>query len=124
MKTLKQWEKSGLDLEDFIHPGDWISEDLYNQFEEEYKKKIVPLKKEIKRLEQSFLDKYLIDSTGKPVKKGMTIEKEGKKYKVLDRYQQCICQYLGNVRVSALPEGKKRTVDIFPDDLCEYTIVE
>lgn len=30
MKTLKQWEKSGLDLEDFIHPGDWISEDLYN----------------------------------------------------------------------------------------------
>ena len=26
MKTLKQWEKSGLDLEDFIHPGDWISE--------------------------------------------------------------------------------------------------
>ena len=27
MKTLKQWEKSGLDLEDFIHPGDWISED-------------------------------------------------------------------------------------------------
>ena len=30
MKTLKQWKKSGLDLEDFIHPGDWISEDLYN----------------------------------------------------------------------------------------------
>lgn len=95
-----------------------------NQFEEEYKKKIAPLKKEIERLEQSFLDKYLIDSTGKPVKKGMTIEKEGKKYKVLDRYQQCIFQYLGNVRVSALPEGKKRTVDIFPNDLCEYTIVE
>lgn len=95
-----------------------------NQIEEEYKKKIAPFKKEIERLEQSFLDKYLIDSTGKPVKKGMTIEKEGKKYKVLDRYQQCIFQYLGNVRVSALPEGKKRTVDISPDDLCEYTIVE
>lgn len=30
MKTLKQWKKSGLDLEDFLHPGDWISEDLYN----------------------------------------------------------------------------------------------
>lgn len=95
-----------------------------NQFEEEYKKKIAPFKKEIERLEQSFLDKYLIDSTGKPVRKGMTIEKEGKKYKVLDRYQQCLSQYLGNVRVSALPEGKKRTVNIFPEDLCEYTIVE
>lgn len=95
-----------------------------NQIEEEYKKKISPFKEEIERLEQSFLDKYLIDSTGKSIKKGMTIEKDGKKYKVLNRYQQCIFQYLGNARVSALPEGKKRTVEIFPDDLCEYTIVE
>lgn len=30
VKTFKQWEKSRLDLEDFLHPGDWISEDLYN----------------------------------------------------------------------------------------------
>lgn len=93
-------------------------------FEDEHNKRIAPLKDEIEKLEQSFLDKYLIDSTGKPVKKGMTIEKDGKKYYVLNRYQQCLFQYLGNARVSVLPEGKKRTVDISPDELSEYTIVE
>lgn len=30
MKTLKQWQKSGKDLEDFIQPGDWIDEGLFN----------------------------------------------------------------------------------------------
>lgn len=93
-------------------------------FEDEHNKRIAPLKDEIEKLEQSFLDKYLIDSTGKPVKKGMTIEKDGKKYYVLNRYQQCLFQYLGNARVSVLPEGKKRTVDISADELSEYTIVE
>lgn len=93
-------------------------------FEDEHKIRIAPLRDEIEKLEQSFLDKYLIDSTGKPVKKGMTIEKDGKKYRVIDRYQQCLLQYLGNARVSALPEGKKRTVDISPDELSEYTIVD
>lgn len=93
-------------------------------FEDEHKIRIAPLRDEIEKLEQFFLDKYLIDSTGKPVKKGMTIEKDGKKYRVLDRYQQCLLQYLGNARVSALPEGKKRTVDISPDELSEYTIVD
>ena len=29
-KTLKQWKKSGKDLEEFLSPGDWISEDLCN----------------------------------------------------------------------------------------------
>ena len=29
IKTLKQWEKSGKDLSEFLSPGDWISEDLY-----------------------------------------------------------------------------------------------
>ena len=28
IKTLKQWEKSGKDLDEFLSPGDWISEDL------------------------------------------------------------------------------------------------
>lgn len=93
-------------------------------FEDEHNKRIAPLKDEIEKLEQYFLDKYLIDSTGKPVKKGMAIEKDGKKYYVLNRYQQCLFQYLGNARVSVLPEGKKRTVDISADELSEYTIVE
>lgn len=30
IKTLKLWEKSGKDLEEFLSPDDWISEDLCN----------------------------------------------------------------------------------------------
>lgn len=93
-------------------------------YEEEHEKRIAPLKQKIKSMEQAFLDKHLTDSTGKPVKKGMVIEKNGKRYQVLNRYQQCLLNYLGNARVSALPEGKKRTVEIFPEELSEYTIVE
>ena len=33
-KTLKQWEKSGKDLSEFLSPGDWISEDLCNYIAE------------------------------------------------------------------------------------------
>lgn len=54
----------------------------------------------------------------------MVIEKDGKRFQVLNRYQQCIFRYLGNARVSVLPEGKKRTIDIFPFELAEFTIVE
>lgn len=54
----------------------------------------------------------------------MVIEKNGKRFKVLNRYQQCIFRYLGNARVSVLPEGKKRTLDISPSELVEFTIVE
>lgn len=92
-------------------------------FEDAYKKQIAPLKQKIAQLEESFLDKWLVDSTGRPVSKGMVIEKNGKRFKVLNRYQQCIFQYLGNARVSVLPEGKKRTLDIFPSELVEFTIV-
>ena len=72
------------DAEKLTEDVRWIYSKI-NQIEEEYKKKIAPFKEEIERLEQSFLDKYLIDSTGKSIKKGMTIEKDGKKYKVLNR---------------------------------------
>ena len=82
------------------------------------------LKNWIAQLEESFLDKWLVDSTGRPVSKGMVIEKNGKRFKVLNRYQQCIFRYLGNARVSVLPEGKKRTLDISPSELVEFTIVE
>lgn len=92
--------------------------------EAEYKQEKAPLEQEIKKLEEAFLDKYLLDSSGKPVRKGMTLEKDGKKYRVLERYQQCFVKYLGNARVSVLPEGKKRTVEIGHGDLPEYTIVD
>lgn len=93
-------------------------------FEAAYKKQVAPLKQKIAQLEESFLNKWLVDSTGRPVCKGMTIEKDGKRFKVLDRYQQCIFQYLGNARVSVLPEGKKRAIDIHSSELVEFTIAE
>lgn len=83
-----------------------------------------PLRQEIKELEDNFLDKYLKDSSGQPVRKGMVIEKDGKKFKILNRYQQCIFKYLGNARVNVLPEGKKRTIEIWHNELLEYTIVD
>lgn len=45
-------------------------------FEDAYKKQIAPLKQKIAQLEESFLDKWLVDSTGRPVSKGMVIEKK------------------------------------------------
>lgn len=92
--------------------------------EDSYKKQIAPLKQKIAQLEESFLDKWLVDSTGRPVRKGMIIEKTGKRFKVLDRYQQFLFSYLGNPRVSVLPEGKKRACQIFSSELVEFTIIE
>lgn len=92
-------------------------------FENSYKRQIAPLKQKIAQLEESFLDKWLVDSNGKPVRKGMIIEKDGKRFEVIDRYQQCLLQYLGNPRVTVLPKGKKRALDIYPSELVEFTIV-
>lgn len=38
-------------------------------FEDAYKKQIAPLKQKIAQLEESFLDKWLVDSTGRPLVK-------------------------------------------------------
>ena len=93
-------------------------------FEAEYNRQIEPYKKKISQLEESFLDKWLTDSNGSPVRKGMTIEKDGKRYYVSNRYQQILLQYLGNPRVIAIHECRKREIHIYSDDLKEYTIVE
>lgn len=94
------------------------------KIEDEVKVKTTPLRGEIRQLEEDYLDKYLIDSTGKPVRKGMLIEKDNKRFNVVNRYQQCFFKYLGNPRVSVIPEGRKRAFDIIPRELSEYTIVE
>lgn len=83
-----------------------------------------PLKHKIIELEDNFLDKYLKDSSGQTVRKGMVIEKNGKKFKVLRRSQQRIFRYLGNAMVEVLPEGKKRKMEICHNELHEYTIVD
>ncbi|WP_373843136.1 xylulose kinase [Bacteroides heparinolyticus] len=92
-------------------------------FENSYKRQIAPLKQKIAQLEESFLDKWLVDSNGQPVWKGMIIEKDGKRFEVINRYQQYLFGYLGNPRVTVLPKGKQRTLDIFSSELVEFTIV-
>lgn len=98
--------------------------DKVKAIEARYKMETAPLQQEIKELEEAFLNKYLVDSSGKPVHKGMILEKDGKRFGVLDRYQQCFVKYLGNARVKVLPSGKKRSFEIWHGDLPEYTIVD
>lgn len=93
-------------------------------FESEYNKQVAPYKQKISQLEESFLDKWLTDSNGNPVRKGMTIEKDRRMYFVTDRYQQILMQYLGNPRVIAVSVGRKTEIEIRTADLKEYTIVE
>lgn len=98
--------------------------DKIKAIEARYKIETAPLRQEIKELEEAFLDKYLVDSSGKPIRPGMILEKDGKRFGVLNRYQQCFVKYLGNARVKVLPTGKKRSFEIWHGDLPEYTIVD
>lgn len=124
MKELEEKYKSRiLDAEQLTKEVQNVYSEI-KVFEDAYKEQIAPLKQKIFQLEEFFLDKWLVDSKGKPICKGMTIEKEGKRFKVIDRYQQCVFEYLGNARISVLPEGKKKTIEIHSDELIEYSIVE
>lgn len=124
MKELEEKYKSRiLDAEQLTKEVQNVYSEI-KVFEDAYKEQIAPLKQKIFQLEECFLDKWLVDSKGKPICKGMTIEKEGKRFKVIDRYQQCVFEYLGNARISVLPEGKKKTIEIHSDELIEYSIVE
>lgn len=98
--------------------------DKIKAIEARYKIETAPFRQEIKELEEAFLDKYLVDSSGKPIRPGMILEKDGKRFGVLNRYQQCFVKYLGNARVKVLPTGKKRSFEIWHGDLPEYTIVD
>lgn len=124
MNELKEKKQSRLaDAEQLTNEVQAIYSEI-RIFEDTYKKQVAPMREKITQLEEQFLNKWLIDSTGRSVYKGMRIEKDGRLFTVIDRSQQCIFQYLGNARVSALPEGKKRTVEIYSDELVKYTIVE
>ena len=92
--------------------------------EDRYSQEIAPFRQAIKELEEAFLDKYLVDSSGIPVRPGMILEKEGKHFRVLSRYQQFFVKYFGNARVRVMPIGKKRPIEIWHEDLPEYTIVD
>lgn len=77
-----------------------------NRLLEERKKMIEPFQKKIEELKDEYLDKYLKDSNGNPVRVGDVIVKESVKYKVLDRYQQKFFSYLGNPRVEVKKYNK------------------
>ena len=97
---------------------------IYKEIEAIEKREILPLKIKIEKLKDAFLDKYLVDSSGMPVRVGMTIEKDKRRYKVLDRYQQKLFGYLGNARVVAIREGQKRGFSIYCNELIKYTIID
>ena len=95
-----------------------------DEIQNEYNRKAAPYRQRIKQLEEEYLDKWLKDSNGNPVKIGMTIQKDSKRYEVVDRYQQQIFQYLGNPRVIAINKVRGRRIELSTADLKEYTIVE
>ena len=95
-----------------------------DEIQNEYNKKAAPYRKRIKQLEEEYLDKWLKDSNGNPVKIGMTIQKDSKRYEVEDRYQQQLFQYLGNPRVIVINKARRCSIELSTADLKEYTIVE
>ena len=95
-----------------------------DEIRNEYNKKAAPYRKRIKQLEEEYLDKWLKDSNGNPVKIGMTIQKDSKRYEVEDRYQQQLFQYLGNPRVIVINKVRRCSIELSTADLKEYTIVE
>ena len=95
-----------------------------DEIQNEYNRKAAPYRQRIKQLEEEYLDKWLKDSNGNPVKIGMTIQKDSKIYEVVDRYQQQLFQYLGNPRVIAINKVRGGRIELSTADLKEYTIVE
>lgn len=100
-----------------------------NRLMEERKKLIEPYQKEIEKLKDEYLDKYLRDSNDNPVRIGDVIANGKTKYKVLDRYQQKFFSYLGNPRVEVkkwnINGGLGRVIiSLYSDDLKNYTKID
>lgn len=99
------------------------------EIKDEIKNISEPFYDKIEKLEQEYLDKYLVDCNGRTIKEGDVIinNKIGIMYKVVRRFQQILFQYLGNPRVLVLKyyKGKivgKKEWSLFPEDLKEYTV--
>lgn len=90
-----------------------------------------PYQEQIEELKNEYLNKYLKDSKGNPIKVEDVIinNNTGQKYRVVDRYQQILLGYLGNPRVNVRKIKKDGNetgaiITIFPDDLKNYTKIE
>lgn len=110
-KTMK--ESKFIDAEILSERVLKIQSDI-RKIEDEIKMKTAPLYGEIKQLEEEYLDKYLIDSTGKPVRKGMIIEKENKRFNVINRYQQCFFQVFRKSKSICNSRRKKESIRYYP----------
>lgn len=83
-----------------------------------------PYYNKIESLNSLFCDSKLLDSNGNIVKEGMILrDKKGDNFTVLRRYQQCFCEFLGNVQVEILKTGGRRSINVHYRELADYTIV-
>lgn len=99
------------------------------EIKDEIKNISKPFYDKIEKLEQEYLDKYIVDCNGRPIKEGDVIinNKIGIMYGVVRRFQQVLFQYLGNPRILVLKyyNGKKvgkKEWSLFPEDLKEYKV--
>lgn len=96
-----------------------------SEIKERHNAELKPHYDDIESLNSLFCDSKLLDSNGNTVKAGMILrDKKGTYFTVLRRYQQCFCEFLGNVQVEILKTGGKRSINVHYSELTDYTIVQ
>lgn len=89
-----------------------------------------PYEKRIKQKEQEYLDKFLVDCNGNIIHTGDVLINNvtSDSFKVVNRFQQKLFNYLGNPRVVVVKlnkkgEAGKKEFSIFPNELqTDYTL--
>lgn len=86
-----------------------------------------PYEKRIKQKEQEYLDKFLVDCNGNIIHTGDVLINNvtSDSFKVVNRFQQKLFNYLGNPRVVVVKlnkkgEAGKKEFSIFPNELKAY----
>lgn len=86
-----------------------------------------PYEKRIKQKEQEYLDKFLVDCNGNIIHTGDVLINNvtSDSFKVVNRFQQKLFNYLGNPRVVVVKlnkkgEAGKKEFSIFPNELQTY----
>ena len=86
-----------------------------------------PYEKRIKQKEQEYLDKFLVDCNGNIIHTGDVLINNvtSDSFKVVNRFQQKLFNYLGNPRVVVVKlnkkgESGKKEFSIFPNELKAY----
>ena len=86
-----------------------------------------PYEKRIKQKEQEYLDKFLVDCNGNIIHTGDVLINNvtSDSFKVVNRFQQKLFNYIGNPRVVVVKlnkkgEAGKKEFSIFPNELKAY----